>query len=262
MDDPKHIILGSIALLIIFFSSCTKESAGPNFIYNIETEFEIRPIEILSPLGSELALEFSSLHEDVCSSSEILYQYYLENGVAVIKLQDITAGSSCINDSDSPKTLIALDGSTDQSLDIQITIQEVIENTGRIDDMGDHYEVSMNSLNGIRINNPDLMKVRPYMIWGGVDYDLADSQSIAQAFIDEIKQATSANNISSGYYGHFEISDQEVRLLSEQMTHENRKTLAINTPESLANLTNIINAYRLQYPDMRFFLHNGLGESL
>jgi len=262
LNTSKHIAFWVSLSLALSSIQCTKNDDGPNFIYNLEEEFEVSPIEELSRTGSRLALNIKSLHQNVCNSSEILYQYRVEDGVALIELDDIVNSSPCADFGDPPSAHVAMPDMSGTSQPLNITIKEIIENPGEISEFSAHYEMTMSSTNGIRVRNASLQKIQPTMIWGGVDYDGNNNNIVPSAFYDEIQGIAQGQSIADGYYGHFSQHDNEIELLVDGAEKEFRSAFVFNTNKTLTDLTDIVQEYSANHPEMRFFLYNAFGERL
>ena len=262
MHSPRHILLLSITLLLTLFS-CTKSDEDPSIIYNLDDEFVIRPVELLSTTGSKFTLEISSLQEDLCDNSEILYQFRQIDGVSIIKLNDITRPANC-NPSDSPPSAnIALNPNGSNSRLVNVTIKEVIENEGQIDEFDNRFEIKMNSTNGILISHRELFKIQPNTIWGGVDYNSLDSTDIADTFVAEVAQMAQALPLFQGYYGHFELmSSGAIEIWNDSGSLNQRAAFAFEASLTLSEISSMVEDYRSRYPNMRFFAYNAFGESL
>ncbi len=146
-------------------------------------------------------MEISSLEENPCGDSEIIYQFRQVNGVSLIKLNDITKPVNCNTTAIAPSTIIALNPNGSDIRLLNVTIKEVIENEGQIDEYDNRYVIRMSSTNGIRISHRELFKIQPTTIWGGVDYNISDSTNIANAFVADIAQTAQARGLFQGYYG-------------------------------------------------------------
>ncbi len=262
MYNSRHINLLSIFILILAFG-CAKNEQNPSVIYNLGEEFTIRPFEILSRSGSKLSLEIRSLQEGLCSDSEILYRYRQIDGVSVIELNDITTPPNCQSGS-APSINIALSPNGSNNRLVNIMIKEIIENEGQIEEYLDRFEIKMNSTNGIKISHRELKKISPQTLWGGVDYSAVDSTSVADSFIADIANMTQAKYLPVGYYGHFEqLLSGDIQIWNDlQASTFHRSSFAFESNMTLTELSSMVDDYRSQYPQLRFFVYNAFGESL
>jgi len=208
-------------------------------------------------------LEISSLQEDHCDNSEILYHYRQVNGVAIIKLNDITKPENCNTTAIAPSAQIALNPNGSNSRMLNVTIKEVIENEGQIDEYANRFEIKMNTTNGIRLSHNELIKIQPATLWGGVDFNSADSTDVADQFIADIAQMAQARPLFQGYYGQFEkTSAGKIILWNNDQASNHRTAFAFESNMALSEMESTIADYRSRYPSLEFFIYNGLGESL
>lgn len=248
--------------LVLSSLHCGKNMDEPKFIFGLEPEFEISPIENLSRSGARLALNIQSLHQGVCTSSEIIYNYRIENGVAIIALDDIVDTAPCFDTGNPPNVLIAITGTSETTRPIKITIKDLIENLGEITEYDDHYELTMSSTDAIQIGSSNLMKIQPSMIWGGVDLDDQGNNIVPDAFLSDIMEIADAAAIEDGYYGHFYKNQNNLEVLNDELVMARRSAFAFSSEKALTDLTDLVETYRADFPEMRFFLYNAYGEQL
>ncbi|MBT8220331.1 MAG: hypothetical protein KJP00_10920 [Bacteroidia bacterium] len=250
-------------MALISYCSCGKTNEDPNILYNLDEEFSLRPTEYFQSGNKVPSLVFTSIKSQPCEQAAIEYQYRFVNDIALIQIIDITKPSNCPTAVSYPYVDIPLTPGNLKVRKIKIEIKEILENTGELWDNGDHYQLLMHNSDGLTVTRNILYKVPDYAIWGAIDYAKPGYRSIADQFISDVSNLGTTGNYDTGYYGHFEVTEDADIQVFLPHSREHRSAFLIRSEEDLSVFQSLINQYRTDYPlGLDFHIHTFEGDIL
>lgn len=198
----KNLVLFLFLGLIV--TSCNKD-ANDLRILNLEGEFLIGADQELTPNGPRFSYRISTINDQECKSSEIVYTLIDQEGELNLTLEDITQIEDCPTGKGQVVESIPL-SIAEGITDIAISLSNVVKYTGTIETTPLHHIMKLPNPEGILIGNTIVNRIPPQVIFGSI-YDI--NQDPISANLLQSLSNFSVKNIIDGYYtSNFSIENQ------------------------------------------------------
>lgn len=264
MNNKSQLLYTALMCILLLVSCAKDDPAGQNFVFDLEEEFELRLKENLSNIDSlGLDIELVSLSEFNCTNVGISTLANIFGGERIrVAVEDLLVPEIC-DEGSAPAVGSSFIGHlAPREYQITVTLVNEIENEGTLTVFPDHYEINIEEENGLTIPHSRLNKIPTQTIWGYVGYDNADI-AIADELMADMLQFLQTTSLTSGNYGHFQLSEGGQVILPES---ENIKTTSYQTFVFTLNSTvdelqrKVEDSYCPQYQseiDLKIYVANG-----
>ncbi len=251
------VLMGIMAVL----GGCDFSSLDDiTIVPNVEDEFYLDLWEKLSPTERTLVFKVSTIKEEACKNHKIDFEYERNANRLLIQLNNIIKSLDC-EPGKAPATAdIDAAALTPGFYELKIELRNAVENTGQLSISGDNYLIELRKRNGVILARKELIKVPEKAIWGYVQYQQTADETIAKAFISDLKAVSTQKDYRNGYYGHFTIDNGTVRVY--QQPDNNVLPFLQYATENEAAVKDLLEQYRRAYGSrLKIVLHNWQGQS-
>ena len=244
MKIQNHIVFIILGVTMICCLGCEAGDDQKDVITQIDDEFSINMLETLDSVR-QLTLELKSIDLEPCLNSTIDRAIVTQPDKVTILLNGIIPASDC-NPGMAPAFSTGNAGLlAPGTYDFEVTIRNTVENTGKLIVKSDQYEINMLTTYGIIIENELMHRIPENTIWGYYAYnDQNLVGNIPSTFINQLEHVTSSINLKEGYYGYFNVNDDnEIELINPpQQLHIGYFSYRFNGTEN--DLTAILESHR------------------
>ncbi len=198
-----------ISFFVISLSSCNKESANVD-INNIKKELEVTLMQNVNERGPFAELHISTIDSLDCKNVFLTTSIETIDNRFYIEINGISTPAVCEIGKSKPSSNIQLP-ETNSSVDFSMITKNTIINIGKLSITENDIKLQFETLNGIKVNNSKINKIKQNSAWGIIS---SDDQEIISAFKQLIeKHKVSSSNINTGNYGLFNfVSTYEVNV--------------------------------------------------
>ena len=255
----KNSAILSFFICILLLGSCKDDPVVGPVDINIEDEFNVLLWENLDNNNRTFNINLETILANSCENAEIEYTQFNQSQGIFLTVNDII-NDHCTLGSFPAKASVSVGALTNTNYDVDINLKNVIPNTGNLTVTNDYYEISIDNPNGIIIPNNRLYKVPENTIWGYVAYEDAAGEIPYDNFIGELNNLTTSSFATKGYYGYFEIKENnEVQILqSLAQNHVQHFIFKFNGESN--DLENLKTTYQTNFPNMEFKIYTSKGE--
>ncbi len=254
--------------LIILISAC-KDKNDPDIIVNIEDDFYVNMFEDISNGERRLEFRLTSIKEQDCLNYSIDYNLSFNEGSGMLELSinDLVQPEICIEGNATASVTVPFGAMSNGTYTLFINLKDAITNHGRlsVDDL--HYQLDLDSDDGIEITNETLYRVPQQTIWGAVAYNSNNQEDNADAVLNDLKDITivrsiqSDNAYPSGYYGYFDLDESKSISLQVKPEAEYHKPFIFTVDgDDLTAINDLIEAACNQYPELNIELNMTNGQ--
>ena len=244
-------MLHRIILLFIIVSgltTCKKEVLEPTIIVaNIEREFVIGYVEKFSKTGRLLQFEVSTINNQPCGNYTVKTSWQQSPSVLTLNIDGITKNSTCIGNAAIAKGSETAQNLSESSWPIDINIQRIIRNPGKLFISKGPYQLILESTHGISLIQKELKQIPIGTIWGTISYK-PEYAATARVFIEDFKKLTRNNLLDDGEYGYFSVQNEIIKFRD---TSGDLSTLPIirNQQADVDLILHLVNTFRLKHKD-------------
>ncbi len=250
MNIARTLILLTV---IVCLTACKKSSDDSNILINIENEFEVSLLELLSPGDNQLSLQISTIDLLECTNYVILHSHTISDKLISASIDLIKDPEVCDPGTAYATSNIPLNTFENGEYEFQVNLEQntiVNEGTLTINDLG--YFASLETQHGIKFSPQSLLKLPDGYIWGQINRaDDVEDETI-DAFLEELRLLTEASNLEAGNYGHFKIeSDGDIDLGEEELVlpfeSANDESFIFSYSGDKEAINNLLEQYRNDY---------------
>lgn len=239
-----------IFLLIIVsgLTTCKKETLEPTIIVaNIEREFVIGYVEKFSKTGRLLQFEVSTTNNQPCGNYTVKTSWQQSPSLLSLNIDGISKSIDCIGNAAVAKGFSTAQNLYEGSWPIDIKIQNIIRNPGKLSISKGSYQLILESTHGISLIQKELKQIPNGSLWGFISYK-PEYAATARVFIEDLKKLTKNNLLSDGEYGYFTVQNEVVKF---KETPGDLSTLPIIRSQNLDvdPILYLINTLRLKHKE-------------
>jgi hypothetical protein len=229
-------------------TTCKKEVLEPTIIVaNIEREFVISYVEKFSKSGRLLQFEVSTIKNQPCGNYTVKTSWQQSPSLLSLNIDGISKNSDCIGNASIAKGSETAQSLSEGSWPIDIKIQNIIRNPGKLSISKGNYQLILESTHGISLIQKELKQIPSGTIWGSISYK-SEYAATARVFIEDLKKLTKNNILDDGEYGYFSIQNEIIKFRD---TPGDLSTLPIvrNQNMDVDLMLHLVNTYRLKYKE-------------
>jgi len=249
MNMHHRIIL--LFIIVSGLTTCKKEVLEPTIIVaNIEREFVIGYVEKFSKTGRLLQFEVSTINNQPCGNYTVKTSWQQSPSLLTLNIDGITKNSTCIGNAAIAKGSETAQNLSEGSWPIDINIQRIIRNPGKLFISKGTYQLILESTHGISLIQKELKQIPTGTIWGTISYK-PEYAATARVFIEDLKKLTRNNLLDDGEYGYFSVQNEIIKFrdISGDLS-----TLPIirNQQADVDLILHLVNTFRLKHKDNIF----------
>jgi len=257
----RSALFGVLLTLFLLTWSCKDDPSGDNVNIAIQDEFKILLWENLHSNFRSFQLKIETIESNFCENTLIETNTSTENGFIAVVINEISE-NSCSSSIYPATSEFEIGALVNNEYDLFVSLKEVIYNYGKLIVEDQYFELEMNSLDGIVVPNERLYKVPLNTIWGYVASDGGNLNLVYDEFLNELNNITSDRIFNDGHYGYFSSEDNELTILSEEISQNNHKSFGFGYDGNSNEVINMLDAFRTHYPNASFKIFTSKGEVL
>ena len=185
--------------------SCNKDPNDVR-ILNLEGEFVISADQVLTENGPRFSYRITTINDQDCKSSDILYTLIDQEGELNLILEDITQIDDCPTEEGQLEETIPLNiaiGTTD----IAISLRNVVKNNGTIETTDLQHALHIDTPEGILVGNKIVNRMPSQVIFGYI-YN-TNQDPIDPSLLDSLSSFSNRDLIDGYYTSYFSIDNQQ-----------------------------------------------------
>lgn len=249
----------SCFIFLFFLASCNPDPVTGPVNIDVDDEFNVLLWEKLNPDDRTFHLNIETILANSCEDAEIEYTQVNQSQGIFLTVNDII-NDHCAVGSFPAKANVDVGSLSSTDYDVDINLKNVVPNTGKLTVTDLYYEINIEEPNGIVIPNNRLYKVPENAIWGYVAYEDATGEVPYDNFIGDLNNITTSFFATKGYYGYFEITENNSIEIPHDLPHSFVQPFIYNFNGESNDLENLINTYQTNYPNMEFKILTSKGE--
>ena len=242
-----------LRIIFLFFilsglTTCKKEVLEPTIIVaNIEREFVIGYVEKFSKSGRHLQFEVSTIKNQPCGNYTVKTSWQQSPSLLSLNIDGIEKNNVCIGNAATAKGAETAQSLSEGSWSIDIKIQNIIRNPGRLIISKGSYQLILESTHGLSLIQKELKQIPSGTIWGTITYK-PEYAATARVFIEDLKKLTKNNLLDDGEYGYFSIQNEIIKFRD---TPSDLSTLPIvrNQSMDVDLILHLVNTYRSKHKE-------------
>jgi hypothetical protein len=200
-----------LLVVLLGMTTCKKESLEPSIIVaNIEREFAVTYVEKFSKTGRHLQFEVSTLKEQPCGNFFVKTDWLQTPSLLKLNISGIEKIGVCSGNAAIAKGDVETEILSEGSWPIDVYIQNIIRNPGKLIIQKNSYQLLLETTHGITITQKDLQKIPNGTLWGYIAYK-PEFAATSRVFIEELKKLTKNNVLADGEYGYFNIQNEQIK---------------------------------------------------
>jgi hypothetical protein len=240
-------------IIFLFFilsglTTCKKEVLEPTIIVaNIEREFVIGYVEKFSKSGRHLQFEVSTIKNQPCGNYTVKTSWQQSPSLLSLNIDGIEKNNVCIGNAATAKGAETAQSLSEGSWSIDIKIQNIIRNPGKLIISKGSYQLILESTHGLSLIQKELKQIPSGTIWGTITYK-PEYAATARVFIEDLKKLTKNNLLDDGEYGYFSIQNEIIKFRD---TPSDLSTLPIvrNQSMDVDLILHLVNTYRSKHKE-------------
>ncbi len=259
----KAAFLLSFAVLLNIFAGC-KADSQPAVNIEIEKEFSVSMTENLSQSGNSFAFFVETFK--LQKSGDTLLDCFLVKTDNKIKLLingvQKGQGSSAALDAKA-KADLSVGNLPNGFYDISLNLlNSTIENKGVLVVEEGKYSIDFSSQDGFLLQNKELFKTPPNLIWGYVSYESTTDAAAAKEVLNQLELLSLGVYVPVGKYPFFNItvSNGAPEILeNSSFSTMNKETFIRRISYDLSALQTFVDGVKQNYPKLgiKIFASNG-----
>lgn len=207
------------ALVLILFcggwSGCKFGNSGdPIVVADVEKEFNISMIERFEPGKRELLFQVATIKNQPCQNYTIDFNFHRLGNVVDLNLTRIVAPEICQPGTMPASALVYTNTLEPGSYAMNISLGQTVTSKGSLAVNNTAYTIKMDTENGFKILQSELLRIPDGVIWGFVSFPQT-SRIIGEKFIQDLFKLSTETTLRKGYYGQFSIADAGVAVANQ-----------------------------------------------
>ncbi len=241
--------------------SCEKDQGDPIIILSVDREFSLNLWENLDTTSAPLEIQLKSIVEQDCLNKTIHTSYDKIGNNLTLTIFEIINPETCDPGNAPAMGFESIYGLEEGVYNLNVELQEVVSNTGKLIVNNDNFKIEMNNEVGIKWQQKTLYKVPETALWGYLVYDGETQAAIALDFVNSLQEKGTVFDRSDGYFGHFTVENTEITAVYKAPTDVSTQ-LFIQYYDGVPEVLNtIVNDFRATAPDgMELHLFDGKGK--
>ena len=243
-----HLRIILLFTIVSGLTTCKKEVLEPTIIVaNIEREFVIVYVEKFSKTGRLLQFEVSTINNQPCGNYTVKTSWQQSPSLLTLNIDGITKNSTCIGNAAIAKGSETAQTLSEGSWPIDINIQRIIRNPGKLFISKGTYQLILESTHGISLIQKELKQIPTGTIWGTISYK-PEYAATARVFIEDLKKLTRNNLLDDGEYGYFTVQNEIIKFRD---TPSDLSTMPIvrNQSMDVDLILHLVNTYRTKFKE-------------
>jgi hypothetical protein len=258
-----HAILKALLCLVIFNSCAFEDTLDPTFLVDLNTDIRIGVYQNLYQDNPQNNFIWKvSLNDvDVCEKSQLLTSYLPHDDQDRLYIDGLDNPTDC---QEGHYEIFSTHefGLEGEKKDVVVYLAN-IENKIQLVDRGDYLSIEHGSLEGLKVSSDHLLTVNNKHLWGGVYTSTEQEQFLFFNLFQQISEEVLYTPISDGNYGYF-IKGETTEVIHPQNFRQTTLGFALKVQENFdlesTNVQEFISNFRMQHPEVDFFIADGKGK--
>ena len=262
MFSKNWVYILCLCCVSFSFSSCKVELLDePIIISLIDKEFSLELLENLQEGSNSLEVHFETISDENCLNTTILSSFQQDGLNQKLTIFEILEPETCDPGMAPAKGVESIgDLNNDISYPIQVELQDIVINTGSLTVSDVYYKIEMNEENGISWRHTTLFKIPQDVLWGYITYLDNEQLLLANDFVSSVEGVTLVAEASDGYYGHFEILNNNITVVKTAPEEVESRLFIRKLDGPADNITDIVKAFRANAPSgIELHIYDGNG---
>ncbi len=251
-------------LAVSVIAGCKLSKHDKETIVKVTPEFAI---DIFEKLGDTREFQFkvSTLEKQECTNFTISTNAALSFNRVTLNVIDLLPPTDCVQGY-APAYGVAEVGILPSGyFNLDIHLKNAINNDGMLSVYTDSIVVDLDSEDGLDLIHKVLCRIPETAIWGYTAFDDNDSGAdIAAAFKADLTGITQPAKFPQGYYGYFDLDENDNLILSPAPAHIYFQTFLMTYNGDIKNVEDLVQSYRAAAAgaDVEFAVFTGTGKTL
>jgi len=217
-DYPKFLLMlarlitcFSFLCLVLLGQACkTDKTEAPILDTVVAKEYELELWETLDNSVRTFQIQANTIKSEDCLNYQIESSLNRFGNDLEINLGKPQVPTKCDRGFGPAKSTLDFGTLTNGSFNLTVKLGKIVPSTGRLIVNSGSYYFYMPSPIGFKILHNILYRIPDNTIWGYIDYELSASVVVDQFLVD-LNKITQDAGLGKGYYGYFNILDNEDR---------------------------------------------------
>jgi hypothetical protein len=251
----------SLLCAVLLWQACnTDKTEAPILDTTVAKEYELNLWESLENSVRTFQIRASTIKSEDCLNYSIESAANRFGNSFEINLGKPLVPTTCERGFGPAKSYLDLGILTNGTYNLTIKLGQIVPSTGRLIVNNGSYYFYMPAPIGFKVKHNTLYRIPDNTIWGYIDYELTASPIVEQFLVDLNKISQDAG-LSKGYYGYFNMLDNETIELEKVVTDRPIHPILRRFQANDKDLENLIKSYRDRHgKSILINLRNTLGK--
>ena len=251
----------SLLCAVLLWQACnTDKTEAPILDTTVAKEYELNLWESLENSVRTFQIRASTIKSEDCLNYSIESAANRFGNSFEINLGKPLVPTKCERGFGPAKSYLDLGILTNGTYNLTIKLGQIVPSTGRLIVNTGSYYFYMPDPIGFKIAHNILYRIPDNTIWGYIDYELT-ATSIVEQFLVDLNKISQDAGLSKGYYGYFNILDNESFELQKVVTDRPIRPFLRRFQANDKDLENLLKSYRDRYgKSILIHLRNTLGK--
>lgn len=251
----------SLLCAVLLWQACnTDKTEAPILDTTVAKEYELDLWESLENSVRTFQIRANTIKSEDCLNYSIESAANRFGNSFEINLGKPLVPATCERGFGPAKSNLDLGILTNGTYNLTIKLGQIVPSTGRLIVNNGSYYVYMPAPIGFKVKHNTLYRIPDNTIWGYIDYELTASPIVEQFLVDLNKISQDAG-LSKGYYGYFNMLDNETIELEKVVTDRPIHPILRRFQANEKDLENLLKSYRDRYgKSILIHLRNTLGK--
>jgi hypothetical protein len=255
----KQTLLMTLWMLLTLTSCNVGLEESPKLITDIDDEFSIDLLEVLTPQMRSLEFRTTAINNRRCVSYKINQELSVGFFSISLNFSKVVVSGQQNCDMQEPVIAVArLNALENGVYDLQFNINKNIVSRGKLLVSDEDYELVFTAVNGIILLNRKLNRIPAQTVWGFIAYQENSLDDVQEKLVNEFKDLTQLTQLPVGNYGYFNIdADRQIR--PKTFPVSGKYLAVIGHYDNLEALRLLVGKYRTAHPGLtlNFYTANG-----
>jgi hypothetical protein len=250
-----------LSLLCIALTQCDNgDGKDPILVADVEKEFDVQLWEVLKPTERYLQLQISTIKDKDCLNYGIEQSIKQSGSNLELNINKVLPPEVCQRGIGPAKASLELKTLTQGRYNLTVNLGKVVPSKGSITITPSAFSFYMPEQYGFRLQKTTLYRIPEQTIWGYVAYS-EGNKAAADQFIQELVKISRDAGLERGYYGYFEINENNGLDFPNLNIDKPILAFARNYLDTDPKLETLIKNFRNKYPQvLQISLSNNLGK--
>lgn len=262
--EISRVSVFSLLSLIFVLNSCAFENdIDPTFLVDLNTDIKIELYQELSEASNfgDYIWKISLNDIEVCEESQLLTNYVEVDNQDKLYIEGMSNPPECLQGDYEIFTTHKFSFKENEKL-VKVFLAN-IENNLLLQDRGNYINIEYSALEGIKVEKDELLPIDLNHLWGGVYSNTEQEQFLFYNLFQQISEEILYDSISDGNYGYF-TKGETISVVHPQLLNRTDHGFAVKIRSDFdwqtSQVQDFIASFRMQHPEIDFFISDGSGK--